>query len=140
MSEPVLVDTSAMYAVLDADDANHPEAARRWDRLLDAVAEGSRTGCTHSSVVVETSALVQRRLGMDAVRELHDRALPVLSVHWVDAELHARAVSALLAADRRDVSLVDWTSFELMRARGITEVLAFDDDFARQGFTVFGQP
>jgi predicted nucleic acid-binding protein len=46
-------------------------------------------------------------------------------------------VSALLAADRRDVSLVDWTSFELMRARGVSAALAYDDDFAAQGFTRF---
>jgi len=27
-----------------------------------------------------------------------------------------------------------WTSFEIMRRRGIGTAFAFDDDFARQGF------
>ena len=31
----VFVDTSAFYAVLDADDQSHAGAAREWIRLLD---------------------------------------------------------------------------------------------------------
>ena len=30
----VLIDTSALYALLDEDDANHVLAVRRWSRLL----------------------------------------------------------------------------------------------------------
>lgn len=71
---------------------------------------------------------------MDAVRQLHDFILGVLSVEWVDERLHTRAVSAALAADRRRVSLVDWTSFELMRSLGIRHALAFDSDFKDRGF------
>jgi predicted nucleic acid-binding protein len=135
VTEPVFVDTSALYAALDANDRQHTDAARRWNRLLDGVAAGSAEVLTHSAVVVETSALVQRRLGMPALRVLHDGLLGALTIHWVDAGLHGRAVSALLAADRRDVSLVDWTSFELMRALGVEACFAYDDDFERQGFT-----
>lgn len=130
----VFVDTSALYAVLDRDDRNHPLAARGWNRLLDGIADDTVEGCTHSSVLVETTALVQHRLGMPAVRALHDLLVPVLEVVWVDPQLHRRAVAALLAADRRDVSLVDWTSFEVMRERGIDTAFAFDDDFAARGF------
>jgi predicted nucleic acid-binding protein len=32
------------------------------------------------------------------------------------------------------VSLVDWTSFELMRRQGIERAFALDADFDRQGF------
>jgi predicted nucleic acid-binding protein len=54
----------------------------------------------------------------------------------VDPDLHDRAISAMLAARRRDVSLVDWTSFELMRHHGIKSAFAFDSDFTDQGFSV----
>lgn len=130
----VFVDTSALYALLDADDDRHAEAAWGWERLLEDMESGRRRGITHYGVVVETSALVQRRLGMQAVGALHDSVLEVLVVEDVDTDLHGRALAAMLAAGRRNVSLVDWTSFELMRAKGITHALAFDDDFTERGF------
>lgn len=137
MSEPILVDTSALYAILDADDVRSPEASSIWDSLLDGIDEGEIEGVTHNAIVIEASALVQRRLGVEALRDLHDALLPVLTVHWVDAPLHTRAVTAMLAARKRDVSLVDWTSFELMRMRAIERAFAFDEDFADQGFGPF---
>lgn len=140
MTETVFVDTSALYAVLDRDDRRHPEAARTWEALLDGVAAGRMVCRTHSCALVEASALVQRRLGIDALRALHDRALPVLEITWVGSDLHRRAVSALLAAGDRDVSLVDWTSFELMREEGIDAAFAFDDDFTTRGFQLWTAP
>lgn len=88
----------------------------------------------HSYVVVETTALLQSRHGMGAVRTLHRDVLPTLGVRFPEPELHARAATALMAADRRGVSLVDWVSFEMMRDERITDAFAFDDDFAEQGF------
>ncbi len=134
MTTPVFVDTSALYALLDADDTCHSKAVSRWLRLLDGVEAGVCTGVTHYGVVVESSALVQRRLGMAATRHLHDGLLSVLAVEWVDEALHGRAMTAMLAAASRDVSLVDWTSFELMRERGIDHALAFDSDFDHRGY------
>lgn len=133
MSDAVFVDTSALYAALDRDDEHHVDAAATWRLLLDHMAEG--LACrTHTGVIIELSALVQRRLGVPALRTLHHEVLPILDVVWVGESLHQRAVSALLAADRRDISLVDWTSFEVMRDGGITHVFAFDQDFEAQGF------
>lgn len=134
MSRVVFVDTSALYAVHDRDDVVHSQAAAVWATLLDGMEDGSITCFTHSAVVVESSALVQRRLGLPALRALHHQTLPVTEIVWVGPELHAKAVSALLAAGSGDVSLVDWTSFELMRERGVLEAFAFDDDFLAQGF------
>lgn len=137
MTVPVFVDTSALYAGLDADDANHAEAVASLTRLFDGVGQGELDGVTHGSVVVEAAALVQRRLGMEAARALLDDVLPLLSTVWVDEALHAQAVTALLAANRRSVSLVDWTSFVVMRRLVIDQALAFDADFVEQGFTLF---
>lgn len=137
MTSTVFVDTSAIYAVLDADDRLHGSAAAGWGRLLDGVEAGELDAITHGSVLVETSALVQRRLGMEALRALHVDLAPVIGVRWVDEQLHERAVAALLAAGTRDISLVDWTSFELMREMGVREALAFDDDFVAQWFDLF---
>ena len=126
----VFVDTSALLAFLDADQARHAEVIDAWD---DAVA-GERRLLTSNYVLVESFALVQRRLGLEALRALADILVPMLRPLWVDEELHRAAVAALFAAGRRKLSLVDCTSFELMRRHALTEALALDDDFARQGF------
>ncbi|MCA1569648.1 MAG: PIN domain-containing protein [Chloroflexi bacterium] len=125
------VDTSAWYAALDEADPNHAPASVTLRSLLPA-----ESLVTHSYVVVETVALVQRRLGLLAVDSFVSRLLGPVRVTWVDPDLHDRAVGAMLAARRHDVSLVDWTSFELMRRQGITSAFAFDSDFTNQGFSV----
>ena len=133
----VFVDTSALYATLDADDDQHEAAAVGWVRLLDGLERGDLAVVTHSSIIVETTALVQRRLGMSAVRTFLADLLPLFDVVWVDAELHAHAATALLAANQPQISLVDWTSFAVMRERTIDEVFAYDDDFVERGFKPF---
>lgn len=130
----LFVDTSAFLAVLDAGDRSHGLAVAGWSRLLEGMRSEEFSGVTHYGVALESSALVQRRLGMEALRELHDGLLATLRLEWVDEALHTRAVTAMLAAGRRGVSLVDWTSFELMKARGIRHALAFDSDFEQRGF------
>lgn len=126
----VFVDTSALFAVLDRRDAHHDEAARTWRRLL----ERGDLLRTHNYVMVETYALVQARLGMRAVRAVENAIEPLLGVQFVDERLHREAVTALRAANRRGVSLVDWTSFLFMRRTAMTRAFAFDADFAREGF------
>lgn len=88
---------------------------------------------THSYVLVETTALVQKRSGLAAVAKLRDAFMPAITVTWVDADLHRVALEATLSGSRR-VSLVDHTSFVLMRRRHIRRAFAFDDHFAREGF------
>jgi predicted nucleic acid-binding protein len=126
----ILVDTSALYALLDRDDAHHTQAAQTWHRLLDS----DTALVTHNYVVVESTALVQRRLGPAALRALFDELLPVVRVLWVDEALHDAACTALMAAGRGDVSLVDWVSFEAMRRYGVTHAFAFDEHFWSHGF------
>lgn len=128
------VDTSALYALMDRDDDNHAAAGERFLALR------GQELLTHSYVLVETSALVQRRLGPAALRRFLVDLVPVLSVCWVDEVIHFRAVSALLASGKRKVSLVDQVSFEVMRQRLVTTAFAFHDDFRREGFTVLRFP
>lgn len=128
----VFLDTSAILPLLDADDEDHRSVRDSMDRLLDAQ-DGLLTS---NYVVVESAALLQRRIGLEAVEALRGRVLPLLEVIWVDPGLHEAAFAALVAAGRRGLSLVDWVSFEAMRREGIVTALALDDDFAAQGFAV----
>lgn len=127
---PIFVDTSALFAVLDADDAQHPRAKLSWERLL---AE-DRTLVSTNYVLVETFALVQHRLGMPALRTLQEDVIPVLTVEWIGEGLHDKSVAAVLTSGRRALSLVDCSSFEIMRELGIGAAFAFDAHFSEQGF------
>jgi len=126
------VDTSAFFAVLDADDRMQSKARREWGRLL----ETNTLFRTTNYVLVETSALLQSRIGMDALRVLAADVLPVLDIIWVDAAMHLSAQHSLLVASRRDLSLVDCVSFEVMRRLRIDDVFCFDPHFSQQGFQV----
>lgn len=126
----IFVDTSALYAVLDRDDEFHAQAAAQWAELL----SGPSEVLTSNYVIVECFALIQRRLGIDAVRIFSADVLPVITVQWISADDHEAATQALLAAARRDLSLVDCASFVLMRDLGIRSAFAFDEDFEQQGF------
>lgn len=127
----MFVDTSALYALLDEDKDNHEQAAS-W--LTGTGAAPDLTLTTSSYVVVETAALVQRRLGTEGVRTLVDAYLPAISTVFIDERLHRPAVAAWLATLRRRNSLVDHVSFEVMRDRGIGTAFAFDLDFVAAGF------
>jgi predicted nucleic acid-binding protein len=122
----VFVDTSAVYALLDGGDSNHARALRATEGLL------GQELVTHSYVVVELVSLVRRRLG-PMPRATIDDILPALQIADVDAQL-SRALAAFRAAAASHVSLVDRTSFEFMRQRGIRRVWAMDADFATEGF------
>lgn len=126
----VYLDTSALLAVLDADDERHPAARRTWEGLLTS---GATLVCS-SYVLVEAYAVVQRRLGLEAVRALQEDILPLVRVEWVNETLHRQGAHALLTAGRRNLSLVDCVSFAVMRQLGIRQVFAFDQHFAEQGF------
>ena len=124
------VDTSAVLAVLDADEAAHRRSAAAWRKLL----ESNETLFTTSYVLVECFALVQARLGLGATRALVEAIEPTLIVDWVDREMHQAAAQAVLAAGKRKLSLVDCTSFAAMRRRGVRRAFTLDRDFSDQGF------
>jgi len=124
------VDTSALYAVLDRDDENHLMARKAWGELLG----GNAVLVTTNYVLVESFALMQHRLGMQALRTFHDDVCPVLRVEWVDGAAHQAGVSGVLSANRKDLSLVDCVSFHVMRQMGVQDVFAFDQHFVEQGF------
>lgn len=125
----VFVDTSAFLAMLDRAQRRHDDVANAWRGVVAA----ERPLVTSNYVVVESFALLQRRVGMDAVRVLVARFLPLVETVFATDQVHAAATSAFLTADRRRLSF-DCVSFELMRQRGISEVLSLDADFQREGF------
>lgn len=125
----VFADTSGFYAVLDRDDANHRRARAAWERLL-----RQSSLVTNNYVLVETTALVQHRLGLAALRAFSHDIVPLLQVEWVAEAAHRAALEAVLAAARKKLSLVDCVSFQTMRDCGLRSAFCFDPHFREQGF------
>lgn len=126
----ILVDTSAFYALLDDDDVRRAEVVGAFVELR------SRRLLTHNYVVLEAAALVHRRLGGDYVKLLFGNLLAPIEMFCIDRPIHDAAVGAYLASGKRSLSLVDFTSFEVMRKLGIRTAFAVDRDFADAGFDV----
>ena len=126
----VFVDTSAMYAVLDRDDAHHVAASAAWKQLLNRASDLLTT----NYVLLEVSVLLQNRLGLAALRTFQEDIAPLLRVAWIMEELHVAAAGAVLSAGRKKLSLVDCTSLESMRRYGVRAVFCFDRHFREQGF------
>jgi predicted nucleic acid-binding protein len=126
----VFVDTSAFYALLDADDEGHLKAAPAWAELL----ESNALLVTSNYILVETCALLQNRLGLPAVKSFEEDFVPLLDVVWVDAATHRAAASAMLSGSRRRISLVDCSSFEIMNKGGLKIAFSLDRHFRDQGF------
>jgi uncharacterized protein len=126
----VFVDTSGFYAVFAADDANHSRAKAAWADWV----RGGETLVTNSYVILETMALLQNRMGLAAVRAMHEDVVPLLRTEWVSEEQHRAGVAAVLAATRRKLSLVDCVSFQTMLRNGLRIAFSFDSHFKEQGF------
>ena len=126
----VYVDTSAFFAVLDRDDSCHPVAEDIWKRLM---RESAPLVCTNY-VLVEASALIQRRLGQKAMRVFEEDIVPIVQIEWVDQPVHQAAVRMLLDSRSRSLSLVDCASFVVMRQLGLDTAFAFDRHFQSRGF------
>lgn len=98
----LFVDTSALLALLDADDPEHERAKTAWDEFAE-----ERTSLVSTNfVVVETVSVGATPTWDDAVRALVDDILPVIEIRFVDAAVHHATIATLLAASRRQLSLV----------------------------------
>ena len=126
----VFVDTSAFYAGLDRDEINHNRAKNAWKELL----AGEAKLLTNNYVLLETGALVRRRLGPAALRLFYQDVVPLLGVDWISQQRHQTGIEALLAAARGKLSLVDCISFQSMREYGAQTAFCFDPHFREQGF------
>jgi predicted nucleic acid-binding protein len=123
------VDTSAVIALFVSSDVWHQEAHRIFDYLRDQEA----VLVTTSSVLLETYALLGRRLGLESIRAFRDDFAPLLEVLWVDEILQERGLDLLLARGIRDLSLVDAISFLVIADEEIAAAFAFDKHFDDEG-------
>ena len=130
----VLVDTSAVYALLDRDDRCH-DAARE---ALESLRKRRTDPLLTNFIVAECHALSLSRLGADIARKwLLGNIWPVERVN-VEDETKARVI--IEQYTDKTFSYTDATSFAVMERLGIKTAFAFDPHFRQYGFLVVGPP
>jgi predicted nucleic acid-binding protein len=130
--EKIFIDTSALYASVSMKDNDYSIALPIWKELV----QRGDTLITNNYVLVECFSLLQSRFGIEAVRQLQTNIVQFLQIDWVGEQQHIRSVNDVFTANRRQLSLVDCSSFETMRRLGIDKVFTFDEHFREQGFEV----
>jgi predicted nucleic acid-binding protein len=129
----VLWDSSAILALLDADDADHPTAVHVARRI----AAEKRPSFITNYIEAETHALLVRKLGRAIAREwLLAGGMPVILAS-PDEERSAKAIVARYAD--KDWTLCDAISFAVLDARRVKRAFTFDHHFQQYGrFEVLG--
>ncbi len=133
MRRAVLWDSSAILALLDADDADHAHATAAAERIVSE----RRPSFVTNYIEAEAHALLLRKLGRAIAREwLLAGGLPVLRVLPEEEE----RAKAILASHRdKDWSLCDTISFAVLESRGGRTAFTFDRHFRQYGrFQVIG--
>ena len=135
IDENVMVDTSAFYAFISESDRFHSEAVAIFGRLADDDIELWTT----SYALVETIALVHRRLGFQSLADLLEFIESKVSVVWVESSIHDMAMREFKAQGGRGLSLVDWTVVLAARMQA-AEVFTFDGGIANAGVSIVPLP
>ncbi|MFA7468780.1 MAG: PIN domain-containing protein [Desulfotomaculaceae bacterium] len=128
MSEKVLVDSGAVFALLCRGDQNHPVA----QAVLRQMQKRRVLPILTNYIVAEAHTLLNARLGSDAARMwVRNNIWPVERAGEEDEK---RAREILLTGRGGDCTLTDALSFAVMERLEIQMVFTFDHNFARCGY------
>lgn len=131
MPKTIILDTSAIYALISSSDRFHAEANVVYADLVD----GGDDLRTTSYILVEVAALVHRRLGFQPLREFVDSIPGVLDVMWIDRVTHEEAWRRMVGRGGAQLSFVDWSTVVAAENTRST-IFTFDRDFTREGLSV----
>ena len=130
----VLVDTSAVYALLDRGDACHQPARDSLENLKRVRSEPLLT----NFIVAECHALALSRLGASVARKW--LLANIWAVERVTPDDEATAKEIIRKYTDKTFSYTDATSFAVMGRLGLRTAFAFDPHFRQYGFQVVGLP
>lgn len=133
MTRGVLWDSSAILALLDAQDADHTRAVA----VARQIAADKRPSFVTNYIEVEAHALLLRKLGRTMAREwLMAGGLPVVRALPTE-EQQAREI--LARQTDKDWTLCDAISFAVLDSRHVRRAFTFDHHFRQYGrFEVLG--
>jgi predicted nucleic acid-binding protein len=123
----VLVDASAIYALIDKDDSYHSRAVA----ILRSLPRHGLSPFLTNFIVAESHALLLSRLGAQTARAwLLNQNWPIEPVSLVDEE---KAKQIIQRYTDKTFSYTDPASFAVMERLGVKETFAFDPHFQQDG-------
>jgi len=125
----IFIDTCAFIALVDLSDEFHSIASDLFTK-----ASESEKFFTSNYVILETIFLMQRELGLSAVNDFKKFMLPAINIIWVDEKIHNNCLNNLIAAEKRKISLTDYSSFYILDNFNIDKVFTFDKHFKEKDY------
>lgn len=127
-----MVDTSAIYALIDRSDDWHGKAKD----LLKTLSEQGVDVILTNFIVAETHALILSRLGHELAREWLKNL--IWKVERVSEEDEKRAREIIVTYNDKSFSYTDATTFAVMERLKLKVALAFDNHFTQYGWQCVG--
>ncbi|MHB8279014.1 MAG: type II toxin-antitoxin system VapC family toxin [Candidatus Humimicrobiaceae bacterium] len=125
----IFIDTCAFIALINISDEFHSIASDLFTK-----ASESEKFFTSNYVILETIFLLQRELGLSAVNDFKKFMLPVINIIWIDEKVHNDCLNNLIAAEKRKISLTDYSSFHILDSFKIDMVFTFDKHFKEKDY------
>jgi len=135
MARRILIDTSAIFAIISSTDDFHHQARNTYTDLLDSGEELYAT----SYILVEASALIHRRLGFEPLRTFIQSIQGVWNILWIDRGIHEEAWKRMAERGGSRLSFVDWSAIVAAEDARLT-IFAFDEDFSQEGLVTIPGP
>ncbi|WP_406678069.1 type II toxin-antitoxin system VapC family toxin [Moorella sp. ACPs] len=123
-----MVDTSAVYALIDRSDDLHEKAKNLFKKLSEKDVDLILT----NFILAETHALILSRIGHELAREWLKNL--VWKIERVKEEDEKRAREIIIAYKDKSFSYTDATTFAVMERLKLNVALAFDNHFTQFGW------
>lgn len=128
----IFIDTCAFIALIDSDDDFHNLAFN----LFSKAAKDNADFLTSNYVIFETMFLLQKTLGLPAVKDFKKLMLPIVRIIWIDEKIHNNSLNNLIAAEKKKISLTDYSSFYILDNYNIDKVFTFDNHFKEKNYKI----
>jgi len=126
----IFIDTCAFIALINISDEFHSTASDLFTKAV----ESDEEFFTSNYVILETIFLLQRELGLSAVNDFKKFMLPVINVIWIDEKIHNDSLNNLIAAEKRKISLTDYSSFHILDTFKLDMIFTFDKHFKEKAY------
>lgn len=129
MRRALFGDSSALYALADKSDSDHPLIAT----IVEEALRQHRPIVVTTFVIAETHALLLRRLGRDVAAEWLRLAYDAFAVVRPAEEDERRACEIIFGCTDKDFSFTDALSFAVMERLSISLAVSLDEHFVQFG-------